>query len=105
MVALVGLIGCFGIILVFFAFSISPILGVIVLVALIVWVFYSNQKTDEKREENKHQHRMTRQKGISNLEEINDFEITKMFVGNQFVSKMICINENNKKIAFIDRWR
>ena len=55
-----------------------------------------------KREKNEQLQRTIRQKGVSNLKVETDFQITEQFEGNLHVSQMICVDEINKKVAFID---
>jgi hypothetical protein len=99
---IMALVGCFGLIIIIWAFSVSPSFGVILLVTLFGLAFYFDRKGKQEREESEYQHRINREKGISNLRNKENFKFNKKFEGNPHVSQMISIDEKNKKIAFID---
>jgi uncharacterized membrane protein len=96
------IIGCFGLLIILWAFSISPAFGVILLVTLFGLGFYFDRKGKREREVKEYQQSTTRAKGITNLRRQTGFEVTKRFEGNPLVPQMISIDENSKKIAFID---
>jgi hypothetical protein len=97
-----AIIGCFGLLLILWVFTLSPTFGVILLVVLTVLGFYLDYKSKRDREENEDQHRSIRETGISNLKSHTDFDVTRRFEGNPQVSQMISIDENKKKVSFID---
>jgi hypothetical protein len=97
-----AILGCIGLLLILMVFSVSPTFGVILLVVLLVLGFYTEHRSKRKREENEDQQRSIRETGISNLRKQTDFEVTSRFVGNPQVSQMISIDENKKKVSFID---
>jgi hypothetical protein len=97
-----AILGCFGLLLILWVFTVSPTFGVILLVVLLVLGFYAEHRSKRKREENEDQQRSIRETGISNLRKQTDFEVTSRFEGNPQVSQMISIDENKKKVSFID---
>nr|WP_275940705.1 SHOCT domain-containing protein [Neobacillus terrae] len=102
---MVGMLGFLGIILIFWAFSGSPIFGSILLILLIGAGVYTDKKNKKEKEEKQIIESLKRLSALEKLREVTFFKIDKIFEGSSFYSDAVAVDEKNKKVAFIEGQR